>query len=136
MLEGMLLLLLALSGSGRSPSAAVPSPATPEPVIGVWRGTWTTPATATPVPIEAIVTSVSRDGKMVAVIAAGNGRARRMTRLTGKLEPDGAAFALPNGGFLRLAAASQTRLIGLAKGVSSDGSLPGDGTLALTRVWR
>jgi hypothetical protein len=136
MLEGMLLLLLALGGGGREPAAAVPSAATPGTVVGVWRGTWSTPGATAPVPVEAIVTAAAGDGRMVALLATGAGRARRTTRLTGRGEPDGAQFTLPGGGTLRLAAASPSRLIGLARGMPSRGALPGDGTLELARVRR
>jgi hypothetical protein len=86
--------------------------------------------------VEAIVTAAARDGRMVALLATGAGRARRTTRLTGRGEPDGAQFTLPGGGTLRLAAASPSRLIGLARGMPSRGALPGDGTLELARVRR
>ena len=73
---------------------------------------------------------------MLALLATGAGRARRTTRITGRLELDGVRFALPGGGSLRLAAASASRLIGVVKGVSKPASVPGDGTLELTRVRR
>ena len=137
MLEGMLLLLLALGGGKPgSPAAAVPAAATTDAVVGVWRGTWATQGTDNPVPVEAIVTAPAKDGQVLALLATGVGRTRRTTRITGQLEPDGARFALPGGGSLRLAAASASRLIGIAKDTGADRSTPGDGTLELARVRR
>jgi len=137
MLEGLLLLLLALGGGhGHSPAAAVPSGAAPDPVVGIWRGTWATPVADKPVPVEAIVTSPSKDGKVIAVFATGTGRTKRVARVTGRLEPDGALFVLPGGGTLRVAAASASRLVGVAKGGGAQGPIPGDGTLELARVRR
>jgi hypothetical protein len=137
MLEGMLLMLLALGGGqGRSPAAAVPSAATADPVVGIWRGTWVTPTAEKPVPVEAIVTAPSKDGQVLALFSTGAGAARRTTRVTGRLEPDGARFALPGGGTLRLAAASASRLIGVVKGAGPQSPAPGDGTLELARVRR
>ena len=137
MLEGMLLLLLALGGGNPgSPSASVASAATAEPVAGVWRGTWETPGADKPVPVEAIVSAPSKEGRLLAVFATGTGRAKRATRVTGHLEPDGARFALPGGGTLRLAAASASRLIGVVRGVETQSPTPGDGTLELARVRR
>jgi hypothetical protein len=137
MLEGMLLMLLALGGGNTgSASASVASAATAEPVVGVWRGTWETPGADKPVPVEAIVSAPSKEGRLVAVFATGTGRAKRATRVTGRLEPDGARFALPGGGTLRLAAASASRLIGVVRGVGTQSPTPGDGTLELARVRR
>jgi hypothetical protein len=137
MLEGMLLLLLALGGgNGGSPAAALPSPATPGPVVGVWRGTWTAQARDAPIPVEAIVTAPSKDGQVQALVATGAGRLRRLTQVVGRLEADGARFTLPGGGSLRLAAGSASRLIGVVKGAADNGPMPGDGTLELARVRR
>jgi len=138
MLEGMLLLLLALSGGGTesSPAAAVASGPTPDAVVGVWRGTWATPSVEDPVPVEAIVTAPSKEGQLLALIATGLGRARHVMRVTGQVEPDGARFGIPGGGSLRLAAASGSRLVGIVKGAATAGPTPGDGTLELARVRR
>jgi hypothetical protein len=137
MLEGMLLLLLALGGgTGPSPAAAVPSAATPDGVVGVWRGTWATPSGEQPLPVEAIVTAPSKDGQLLALIATGLGRARRLTRVMGHVEADGARFVIPGGGSLRLAAASGSRLVGIVNGAGAEGPTPGDGTLELARVRR
>jgi hypothetical protein len=136
MLEGMLLLLLALGGNtAESPAAAVPSAASADTVVGVWRGTWATQGLASSVPVEAIVTAPSKGGQVWALVATGVGRARSTTRVTGRLEPDGARFTLPGGGTLRLAATSSSRLIGIVKGAGV-GLTPGDGTLELARVRR
>src|SRR5919201_3259746 len=133
----MCLRLLALGGGqGPSPAAAVPAATTADAVVGVWRGTWAAQDAEQRVPVEAIVTPPSKEGQMVGVLFTGAGRARRMTRITGRLEPDGARFALPGGGSLRLAAASASRLIGVVKGTGADRSMPGDGTLELARVRR
>jgi hypothetical protein len=137
MLEGMLLMLLALGGGkGPSPAAAVPAATTADTVVGVWRGTWAAPEAEDRVPVEAIVTAPSKEGQMLALLVTGAGRGRRITRITGQLETDGVRFALPGGGNLRLAAASASRLIGVVKGVGAQASMPGDGTLELTRVRR
>ena len=137
MLEGMLLLLLALGGgNGASPAAAVPSSVTPDPVVGIWRGTWTPQGTNTPVPVEAIVMPPSKDGQVQALVATGAGRVRHLTRVVGRADIDGARFTLPGGGSLRLAAGSTSRLIGVVRGAAADGSTPGDGTLELARVHR
>jgi hypothetical protein len=120
MLEGMLLLLLAIGGGpAGSPAAAVPSPAAPDPVVGVWRGTWAAQGLESSVPVEAIVTAPSKGGQVFALVATGAGRARSTTRVTGRLEPDGARFTLPGGGTLRLAVTSSSRLIGIVKGAGS-----------------
>jgi hypothetical protein len=132
MLEGMLLLLLALGGAGREPAAAVPSAASAG-LGGVWRGTWT--AAETPVPVEAIVLPAGKDGQLTAVLVTGTGRARRLARASGTLDADGARLMLAGGGTVRLAAASASRLVGIARGVGS-GLGPGDGTLELSRVRR
>jgi hypothetical protein len=137
MLEGMLLLLLALGGGQAGPpAAAIPSGSTPDAVVGIWRGTWATQGADNRVPVEAIVTAPSKEGQVLALVATGVGRARRMTRIIGRLEPDGARFTLPGGGSLRLAAGSASRLIGIVKGAAADGPTPGDGTLELARVRR
>ena len=137
MLEGMLLLLLALGGGNAgSPAAAVPAAATSDAVVGVWRGTWATQGAESPVPVEAIVTAPSREGQVLALFVIGVGGMRRTTRIAGRLEPDGARFALPGGGSLRLAAASASRLTGVVKNAGADRSTPGDGTLELARVRR
>lgn len=135
MLEGMLLLLLAIGGNG-SPAAAMPSQTGPDPVVGIWRGTWTADGVENPVPVDAIVTAPSKDGQLHALVATGVGRLRRMTRVIGRLEADGARFTLPGGGSLRLAAGSASRLIGVVKGAAVGGPMPGDGTLELVRVRR
>src|SRR5262249_60611929 len=103
MLEGMLLMLLALSGGNGSPAAAMPSQTGPDPVVGIWRGTWTTQGANDPVPVEAIVTPPSKDGQLLALVATGIGRLRHITRVIGRVEADGARFTLPGGGSLRLA---------------------------------
>jgi hypothetical protein len=137
MLEGMLLLLLAIGGNGASPAAAVASPPMADPLVGVWRGSWTAQGGDSPVPVEAIVTGPSaRDGQVLALVATGAGRLRRLTRVTGRVESDGARFTLPGGGSLRLATGSASRLIGIVKGAAVDGPMPGDGTLELARVRR
>ena len=141
MLEGMLLLLLALGGAqgganASAPAAAVPSPATPDPVVGIWRGTWKLQDADDSVPVEAIVTSPSKDGQVQALVATGVGRLRRLTRVVGRVEADGARFSLPGGGTLRLAAGSTSRLIGIVRGAALNGPTPGDGTLELARVRR
>ena len=136
MLEGMLLLLLALGGNtAGSPAATVSSAASADPVVGVWRGTWARQGLESSVPVEAIVTTPSKGGQVWALVATGVGHARSTTRVTGRLEPDGARFTLPGGGTLRLAATSSSRLIGIVKGAGV-GLTPGDGTLELVRVRR
>jgi len=136
MLEGMLLLLLTLGGGPGSPAAAMPSQTGPDPIVGVWRGTWTAQGVHNGVLAEAIVIAPSKDGQLQALVATGVGRLRRMTRVVGRVEADGARFALPGGGSLRLAAGSASRLIGVVKGAAEDGPTPGDGTLELARVRR
>src|SRR5262245_26403880 len=136
MLEGMLLMLLALGGSNGSPAAAMPSQTGPDPVVGIWRGTWTTHGADDPVSVDAIVTAPSKDGRLQALVATGVGRLRRITRVIGRVEADGARFTLPGGGSLRLAAGSASRLIGVVKGAAVGGPTPGDGTLELARVRR
>jgi hypothetical protein len=136
MLEGMLLMLLALGGGNGSPAAAMPSQTGPDPVVGIWRGTWTTQGAADPVPVEAIVTPSSKEGQLQALVATGVGRLRHITRVIGRVDADGARFTLPGGGSLRLAAGSASRLIGVVKGGAVRGPMPGDGTLELARVRR
>jgi hypothetical protein len=137
MLEGMLLMLLTLGGGqGPSPAAAVPAATTSDAVVGVWRGTWAAQDAEHRVPVEAIVTAPSKEGQMLALLVTGAGRTRRMTRITGQREPEGARFALPGGGSLRLAAASASRLIGVVKGPGPQAATLGDGTLELARVRR
>jgi hypothetical protein len=136
MLEGMLLMLLALGGVNGSPAAAMPSQMGPDPVVGIWRGTWTTQGADGPVPVEAIVTPPSKDGQLLALVATRVGRLRHITRVIGRVEADGARFTLPGGGSLRVAAGSASRLIGVVKGAAVGGPTPGDGTLELTRVRR
>jgi hypothetical protein len=137
MLEGMLLLLLTLGGgTANSPAAAVSSLDSPDAVVGVWRGTWATSSAGKPVSVEAIVTPPSKDGQVLALVATGVGQSRRTTRVTGRIESDGARFMMPGGGTLRLAAASASRLIGIVKDARADGPTPGDGTLELARVRR
>ena len=130
-------MLLALSGGqGSSPAATVPATTSADGVVGVWRGTWAAQDAVHRVPVEAIVTAPSKEGQLLALLATGAGGARRMTRITGRLEADGVRFTLPGGGNLRLAAASASRLIGVVKGVSPQAAMPGDGTLELARVRR
>src|SRR5260370_16932490 len=106
----MLLMLLGLGGGNTgSASASVASAATADPVVGVWRGTWKTPGADKPVPVEAIVSAPSKEGRLLAVVATGTGRAKRATRVTGRLEPDRARFPLPAGGTLRLPAPPPSR---------------------------
>jgi hypothetical protein len=136
MLEGMLLMLLALGGNGGSPAASTPSLAVPDPVVGVWRGTWTAQGEEHPILVEAIVTPPAKDGQLQALVATGAGHLRRLTRVIGRVEADGARFTLPGGGTLRLAAGSASRLIGVVKGAAISGPMPGDGTLELARVRR
>jgi len=137
MLEGMLLLLLALGGGKTgSPAAAIATVATPDAVVGVWCGTWATTGADRAVPIEAIITSPAKDGQVLALFATGEGRTRRMTRVSGRLESDGARFAMPGGGSLRLAAGSPSRLVGIVKAAGPESPVPGDGTLELARVRR
>jgi len=136
MLEAMLLLLLALGGNGASLAATVTSAATPDPVVGVWRGTWTAQRTDARVPVEAIVMVPSRDGAVQGLVATGAGRLRHLTRIVGHVEADGARFTLPGGGSLRLAAGSASRMVGVVRGAAADGPTPGDGTLELARVHR
>jgi hypothetical protein len=135
MLEGMLLMLLALGGANGSPAAAMPSQMGPDPVVGIWRGTWTTQGADDAVPVEAIVTP-PKDGQLLALVATRVGHLRHITRVIGRVEADGARFTLPGGGSLRLAAGSASRLIGVVKGAAVGGPTPGDGTLELTRVRR
>jgi hypothetical protein len=141
MLEGMLLLLLALGGAEGgarpgAPAAAVPSHATPDPVVGIWRGTWKLQDADDAIPVEAIVTAPSRDGQVLALVATRVGSLRRLTQVVGRVEADGARFTLPGGGTLRLAAGSASRLIGIVNGAALNGPTPGDGTLELVRVRR
>jgi hypothetical protein len=136
MLEGMLLMLLAVGGNAGSPAASLPSLAAPDPVVGIWRGTWMARGSESPVPVEAIVTAPSKDGQLQALVATGAGRLRHLTRVIGRVEADGARFTLPGGGSLRLAAGSASRLIGVVKGAADGGPMPGDGTLELARVRR
>src|SRR5262245_34348670 len=136
MLEGMLLLLLAIGGGTGSPAGALPSQTGPDPVVGIWRGTWTTHGVENQILVDAIVTAPSKDGQLHALVATGVGRLRRLTRIIGRLEADGARFTLPGGGSLRLAAGSASRLIGVVKGAAMGGPMPGDGTLELVRVRR
>jgi hypothetical protein len=114
----------------------MPSQTGPDPVVGIWRGTWTTQGAADPVPVEAIVTPSSKEGQLLALVATGVGRLRHITRVIGRVDADGARFTLPGGGSLRLAAGSASRLIGVVKGGAVRGPMPGDGTLELARVRR
>ena len=129
-------MLLVLGGNGGAPAASMPSLAGPEPIVGIWRGTWTAQGAETPLPVEAIVTAPSKEGQLQALVATGVGRLRRITRVIGRVEAEGARFTLPGGGSLRLAAGSASRLIGVVKGAADSGPMPGDGMLELTRVRR
>ena len=132
----MLLLLLAVGAGNGSSAAALPSQTGPDPVVGIWRGTWTAQGAESPVPVEAIVTVPAKDGQLQALMATGIGPVRRITRVIGRLEGDGAWFTLPGGGRLRLAVGSASRLIGVVKGAAVNGPTPGDGILELARVRR
>lgn len=137
MLEGFLLLLLAVGGgTTTSPAASGASAPTPDAVVGVWRGTWATPSAEKAVPVEAIVTAPSKDGHLWGLVVTGVGLTRRITRLSGRVDADGARFGLPGGGTLRLAAASASRVVGVVNGTRAVGWMPGDGTLELARVRR
>jgi hypothetical protein len=139
MMESMLLMLLALGGGNGSPAAS-PQLASPPgmtaPVTGVWRGKWVASGNGSPVPVEAVLAHGKDTGSLVGLVVSGLGRDRRVARLAGRYDSDGARLALPAGGALRLIAESATRLIGEVKIGSAAGLLPGDGALELTRVRR
>jgi hypothetical protein len=137
MLEGMLLLLLALGGGqAGSAAAAVPTPTTPDTVVGVWRGTWAAASVSEALPVEAIVTPPAKDGQLIALFATGVGRARRTLRMSGRFDADGVQFVMPGGGTLHLAIGTPSRLIGIVRGAGNHNPLSGDGTLELARVRR
>jgi len=137
MLEGLLLLLLAIGGNEGAPAAGIgPATASPTAVIGVWRGTWAAPGKPDRVPVEAVVEPAGRDGRVAALLSRGGGASRRTIRVVGKLAADGVHFEVPGGGFVRLAAFSGSRLVGDIRGVRTGGPLPGDGDLDLARVRR
>jgi hypothetical protein len=139
MMESMLLLLLALGGGNGSPAASphfAPPPGIAAPVTGVWRGKWVAPGDGAPVPVEAVLAPGKDTGSLIGLVVSGLGRERRIARLSGRYDSDGARLALPSGGALRLIAESATRLIGEVKIGSAAGLLPGDGALELSRVRR
>lgn len=139
MMETMLLLLLALGGSGGPPAASphlAPSSAIASPVTGVWRGQWVAGGGRSPVPVEAVLAPGKDAGTLVALVVSGVGRERQMSRLAGRYDSDGAKLSLPSGGALRLIAEGASRLVGDIKGGSVAGFGPGDGALELTRVRR
>jgi hypothetical protein len=136
MLEGLLLLLLSIGGHNGAPAAAVESATSPAAITGVWRGTWQAPEGADRVPIEAVVQSVTGDGRISAWLVRGEGASKRTLRLLGKLGQDGARFEVPGGGALRLSAFSASRLVGDIRGIRAGGPFPGDGLLDLARVRR
>jgi hypothetical protein len=136
MLEGLLLMLLAIGGTEGSPAAGVLSASPPSAVVGVWRGSWAASGNQDRVPIEAVLQTVGGQGQVAALVARGTGGARRTVRLTGTLERDGIRFELPGGGALRLAPFSASRLVGDIRGARAGGPLLGDGSLDLARVHR
>lgn len=139
MMETMLLLLLALGGGNGSPSASpnLTSPAgVATSVTGVWRGQWVAPGDGAPVPVEAVFAPGKETGTLIGLAVSGIGRDRRIARLSGRYESDGAMLTLRSGGALRLIAESATRLVGEVKVGSAAGFVPGDGALELTRVKR
>ena len=139
MMESMLLVFLALGGGNGSPAAS-PQLASPPgittPVTGVWRGRWVALGNGSPVPVEAVLAPGKDTGSLVGLVVSGLGRDRRVARLAGRYDSDGARLALPAGGALRLIAESATRLIDEVKIGSAAGLLPGDGALELSRVRR
>ena len=139
MMESMLLLLLALGGGTGSPSASpglAPGMQAAAPVTGVWRGTWVAQDGQAPVPVEAVLALGKERGTLIAIVIAGAGRARRIARLSGLYDSDGARLTLPSGGALRLSVQGQGRLVGEVKGGAAAGFVPGDGALELSRVRR
>jgi hypothetical protein len=139
MMETMLLLLLALGGGNGSPAASphfASPPGVAAPVTGVWRGKWIALGQASPVPVEAVLAPGKENGTLIGLVVSGLGRDRRIARLSGRYDSDGARLALPSGGALRLIAESETRLVGEVKIGGAAGFLPGDGAVELTRVRR
>lgn len=139
MMETMLLLLLALGGGNGSPAASphfASAPGITAPVTGVWRGKWVASGQASPVPVEAVLAPGKESGTLIGLVVSGLGRDRRIARLSGRYDSDGARLALPSGGALRLSAESATRLVGEVKIGGAAGFLPGDGAVELTRVRR
>ena len=139
MMETMLLLLLALGGGNGSPAAS-PHLTSPSgvviPVTGVWRGKWVPPGGRPPVPVEAVLAPGKDSGSLIGLIVSGVGSDRRIARLAGRYDSDGAKLALPSGGSLRLFAESATRLVGDVKIGAAAGFIPGDGAVELGRVRR
>jgi hypothetical protein len=139
MMETMLLLLLVLGGGNASPSASpqfAPPPGAATPVTGVWRGQWLDSGDRPPVPVEAVFAPGKEAGTLIGLAVSGIGRDRRIARLTGRYENDGAILTLRSGGALRLIAQSATRLVGEVKIGGAAGFVPGDGALELSRVRR
>ena len=139
MMETLLLLLLALGGGNGSPAASphfAPPPGATTPITGVWRGKWVAPGDRAPVPVEAVLAPGKDTGTLIGLVVSGLGRERKMARLAGRYDSNGARLALPSGGALQLVAESATRLVGEVKVGGAAGFLPGDGALELTRVRR
>ena len=138
MMESMLLLLLALGGNAAPAASAhlASPPSLAAPVTGVWRGKWVHPADGVRIPVEAVLAPGKDAGSLIGLVVSGLGRERRMARLTGRYESDGARLALPSGGALRLIAEDASRLVGEVTLGGAAGLLPGDGALELSRVRR
>jgi hypothetical protein len=139
MMETMLLLLLALGAGNGSPSASphfAPPPGVVSPITGVWRGKWMAPGDRPAVPVEAVLAPGKDAGTLIGLVASGIGPERRIARLAGSYDNDGARLALPSGGALRLIAESATRLVGEIKVGGAAGFVPSDGAVELTRVRR
>jgi hypothetical protein len=139
MMETMLLLLLALGGGNGSPSASphfAPPRGVVSPLTGVWRGSWTAPGDRPPVPVEAVLAPGKDAGTLIGLVISGGGRERRIARLAGNYDNDGARLALPSGGALRLSPAGAERLVGEIKVGGATGFVPGDGAVELSRVRR
>ena len=143
MMESMLLLLLALGGNSApaAPAHVASPPGVAAPVTGVWRGKWVATADGVRIPVEAVLAPGKDSGSLIGLVVSGLGRERRMVRLAGRYESDGARLALPAGGALRLIAEGASRLvgevkIGEVKIGGAAGLLPGDGALELSRVRR
>jgi len=136
MLESMLLLLLALGGSGAPAASPALTPGQPPVMTGVWRGMWVSPGNTQPIPVEAVLASGKESGSLVGVVVSGVGPARRIARLSGRYDGGGAQLSLPSGGAVRLSADGRGRLIGEVTGGSAAGFGPGAGALELTRVHR
>ena len=140
MMETMLLLVLTLGGGtgGTGDTAASPALAPAgvvAPLTGVWRGTWLPPG-GRPMPVEAVLAPGKGAGTLIAVVASGAGQDRRIARMSGRYESDGAHLTLPSGGALRLNVGEGGRLLGAVKGGGAAGLVPDDGALELTRVRR